>query len=650
MRISRVIIKNFRAIEQLDLALDQNTVLIGENGVGKSCVIKAIDKFFAKSVAIKSSDFNDGNTNEPITVSLTFSDFSQSEQETFGARIHNGSMSVTRKILHSAPPRENGKYFGLTPRHTPFQEIRDTEGAVPRRQAYNNLRGQEDYADLPDATNDGQVQAGLLEWEAAHPDRCELGEDDGQFFGFSNVGRGLLQRHISFVFVPAVRDAASDAADKSGTVAHQIIELLVKTVVERREDFRAWKAQAEIAYQQLVDPENLGELSELSGELSATLQTYYNESSIDLQWQPAGEFHASLPAADVLLTEKGHTGPVEGKGHGLQRAFVFTLLQHLAKALHNQPDGNEEDAEPDEDLGDHTLILAIEEPELYQHPTKQRHFSRILSELASGGLAGVIGSNQVLVCSHSPLFISMDRFADIRLARRALNEDGSRPLEVSFVSEQQVCDRLNDVLQLEGNNVYLPDLLAARLHILDPLVAEGFFANLAVLVEGAGDTAAVIAAANARNVDLEALGIAILPVGGKLNLARPLAIFELFGIPTYTIFDCDINLGADDRHPEANIAIQKFAGEAEPVECRTYVGDRFASFERDLERVLRDEFGEVFETELGKARHKYFLKNKRILKNPVVLSEVLRGCYQVDASSETFESIIDKIVELRAQH
>jgi len=650
MRLSRVVVENFRAIENLDLTLDRHIVLIGENGVGKSCVIKAIDKFFAKSVSVKSSDFHNGNTNEPIRVSLTFAEFSQSERETFGARIHNGTMSVTRKLLHSASPRENGKYYGLTPRHGPFQAIRETEGAVPRRQAYMSLREQEGYEGLPQATNDGQVQSGLNDWETAHQDLCELGEDDGQFFGFSNVGRGLLQRHISFVFVPAVRDASSDAADKSGTVAHQIIELLVKTVVEQRADFRAWKEQAEIAYQELVDPENLGELSDLSGELSATLQTYYNESSIDLQWQPAGEFQASLPAADVLLTEKGYTGPIDGKGHGLQRAFVFTLLQHLAKALHSQPEGEDEDLEPEADLEDHTLILAIEEPELYQHPTKQRHFSRILSELANGVLAGVIGSNQVLVCSHSPLFISMDRFSDIRLARRHLLDDGTRPLEVSSVSEQQVCDRVNDVLQLQGNDVYLPDLLAARLHILDPLVAEGFFATLAVLVEGAGDKAAVIAAANARGTDLESLGIAVLPVGGKLNLSRPQAIFELFGIPTYTIFDSDINLGEDDQHPETNVAIQKLAGEPEPVECRTFVGDRFASFERDLEKVLRDDFGEVLNTELGKARHKYFLKNRRILKNPVILSEVLRGCYHADASSQTFENIVDKIIELSGQN
>ena len=123
MRLSRVVIENFRAIEFLDVTLDRLTVLIGENGVGKSCVIKAIDLFFAKSINISPTDFHNGNINEPIKISLTFSDLSVAELETFGARVHDGEMSVSRKIVHGVPLRENGKYFGLTPRHAPFQAV-----------------------------------------------------------------------------------------------------------------------------------------------------------------------------------------------------------------------------------------------------------------------------------------------------------------------------------------------------------------------------------------------------------------------------------------------------------------------------------------------------------------------------------------------
>ena len=557
-------------------------------------------------------------------------------------------MSVTRKFVADAPAKDNGKYYGLTPRNHRFQtELRSISSAVERRKAYNALRLEPGFDDLATATNDAMVQSGMEAWEKAHPDQCALSEDDGQFFGFANVGRGLLQRYVSFVFVPAVRDASSDAADKSGTVAHQLIELLVKTVVEQRDDFKKWKAEAEETYAKLVDPENLGELTELSESLTGTLTSYYEETSIDLQWKPAGEFQASLPAADILLTEKGYKGPVEGKGHGLQRAFVFTLLQHLARALHTTDAQVSEatDIEPIEiDEGSHTLILAIEEPELYQHPTKQRHFAKVLAQLAGGGLAGVIDSNQVIICSHSPLFVSMDRFSDIRIVRRANNE--GRNLVVNAVSEQEVCEYINNNLHLEGAAEFQPDLLATRLHILDPLVAEGFFASTAVVVEGPGDKAALTAAAYANGIDLEGKGIAILPVHGKTNIAKPLAVFKLFGIPTYAIFDSDQDLKQDNQRPEVNMGIQRMQYEQDPQEFRTYVGAAFGSFKDNLEKTLKSDLGETLDKELEKASYKYGLNAKRLMKNPIALGEILSNCYKAGAKCKTLDLIVSNIASL----
>src|SRR5690606_28365701 len=69
------------------------------------------------------------------------------------------------------------------------------------------------------------------------------------------------------------------------------------------------------------------------------------------------------------------------------------------------------------------LVLAIEEPEVYQHPTKQRHFASVLTALSSGALPGVAATTQVIFASHSPLFVSTDRFDEIRLCRRTLVED-----------------------------------------------------------------------------------------------------------------------------------------------------------------------------------------------------------------------------------
>jgi putative ATP-dependent endonuclease of the OLD family len=558
-------------------------------------------------------------------------------------------MVVSRLLVAGAAPRENGRYYGQAPRHTAFQGVRAIQGAVPRRNAFNALRDQASYEELPVGTSEAQVLAAMEEWEAGHPDECVLDRDDGQFFGFSNVGRGILQKFVSFVFVPAVRDAAADSTDKGSSVIAQLIELLVKTVVQKREDFKKWQEATTEQYKQLVSPENLGELGDLSEILTATLTKFYSDTGVDLAWQPPAEFQFALPAADVSLTEQGYTGPVEGKGHGLQRAFIFTILQHLADAIRAQPAAAEE--EEVEGAGDqetsHSLILAIEEPELYQHPTKQRHLARVLAEISAGKIAGVMSQTQILICSHSPYFISTERFHEIRLGRRYAGEGEQKGrFVISQVFDQQVCDLLNETLQLEGGDQYNTDNLIPKLHILDPLVAEGFFASVAVLVEGVGDRAALTAVANAKGVDFEASGIALLPVGGKLNLARPHAVFSLFGIPVYAVFDSDENLAPANQHPEANIGVQRLSLEGEPIEFRTFVGNRYASFDTCLERVLATELGDEFEIQIGLAREKYGLPKERLLKSPVSFSEIVRGCMNAGSESPTLNEIVNRIFAL----
>lgn len=477
MRLVRAHIRNFRAISDLEVDLSQHTIFIGANGVGKSCVLKGIDKFFSKSANVSIEDFHEKNTQDPISITLTFRDFSANEADVFGAKIHNNEMTVSRVFHSGAASRDNGKYFGLSLRNEQIQQVRAIEGALPRRTALNALAGTEGFEDLAQAANAAQVAENMEAWEAAHPGRCVLLQDDGQFFGFSNVARGALGKYLSFVFIPAVRDASTDSQDSRGSVINQLIELLVKSVVQKREDIRQWQAEASEKYKELVSPENLGELGELAGNLTETLKIFYNDTGVDLAWRPPEDLQVALPLADVALLEQGYKGPVENKGHGLQRAFIFTLLQHLAKALSVSPDELEGDEEnlPEGEPVSHSVILAIEEPELYQHPVKQRHVSKVLEQISGGHIPGVMSQTQVILCSHSPHFVSTERFDDLRLARREPKEEGAPPqCAVRRVSYEEV------IIDLDGAYLTAPgghdsEGLKARLHTLDQTVNEGFF-------------------------------------------------------------------------------------------------------------------------------------------------------------------------------
>jgi putative ATP-dependent endonuclease of the OLD family len=667
MRLKSIRVRNFRLIEDLRVELDPQTAILGGNGCGKSTLLRAMDRFYGQQTTMSADDFFGKDLTRAIEIELTFKDFNQQESELFKSRIHNGGMTVTR-VFEADGGKGNGRYYGSTLRHPGFDVIRSAEGRAKTAE-YSKLRnGGGIYADLPSVTRIDQLSEALEGWERDRPELCELARDDGQFFGFTNVAKGALQRATNFVFVPAVRDAAVDSIDAKGSVIARLMELVVKSAIQKRQDIKAFQEKVSSEFRAITDPAQLPELNRLAVLLSDTLKRFYDEAAVALEWKEVDDFVIPLPAADVFLEDDGFRGPVDRKGHGLQRAFILTLLQHLAGASVSLED---ESASPDSHVsGDEGsqalqgaitamqrempgLILAIEEPELYQHPIKQRHFARVLGELSAGRIPGAAGTTQVIFASHSPLFVSMERFQEIRIARRIdSSKDGLKTCNIRSASLSAVARSLERA-QRAAENSYNATTLAARLHILGPELAEGFFANLVVLVEGVSDRAAILATASLAQIDFESLGVAVLPVGGKTNLDRPTLIFSEFEIPTYLIWDCDSGDSSErEKSISVNRSLQRIC-EVEEVDIKdffTLAGDDYSCFEDKLETTLKDEIGAEFQGILDAVKSDYGIsKNKDALKTPIITSRLLNEAASRGFRCKTLESIVGRIVEMRSR-
>lgn len=665
MILKSVRVRNFRALRDAEVELGNHTAILGGNGAGKSTILRAIERFYAPATTVEGDDFFGRHLDRPIEISLTFKDFNEDEIERFGERIEGGEMTVTR-VFDASAGRANGRYYGSTRQYPPFAAIRTMDGtAVDRRQRFNALAGD---LGLNQARNAGEVDAQMSAWEQEHRDECVLTPDDGQFFGFSNVARGNLQKSTSFVFIPAVRDASADSVDARGAVVARLMELVVRSAVQRRADVRSFQSRVSTEYRELVDPTHLPELRDLSDGLTETLRDFYAEAGVTLRWRPPEDFAVPLPNADVLLDEDGFEGPVDRKGHGLQRAFIVTLLQHLAwagSADANAPPVAQDAANAIEPLamdeaGSTTataetptepyvlpgLILAIEEPELYQHPTKQRHFARVLQRLSDGSLPGVAARTQVLFASHSPLFVALNRFDEVRLARRhAFEESGERECRLATSSLENVAARLEQA-HLAQPGSFTAAALRSRLHIIGPELAEGFFADLVVLVEGVSDRAALFAAASIDGIDLEASGIAVLCADGKSKMDRPAAIFMELGIPVYIVFDCDLG---SQNEVSTNRALQRLCGEADVLDSACRVTPNYACFANKLERRLRDDLTEaVFDAQVLRVQTEHGIQRDEVLKTPFAMSDALRGANLAGHKSSMLSDIVAAIVARRS--
>ena len=586
MLINSIRVQNFRCIRDETLPCEQLTALIGPNGSGKSSFLRALDMFYTPGARYTEDDFYDRDTSQDIIITITFTDLTKDEKKLFQKYVEGGKLTV-EKEMKWPPSKGNQKYYGTSLQNPEFDSFRSATGANLRRE-YNKLR-EDKYSDLSEYTNKDDAEKALQTWEESHPDQCLRRRDEGQFFGFKEVGEAHLERFTRFIPIPAVRDASEDAAEGKGTPLTEIMDLVVRSVLAQRKEIIELQEGTQKQYEQIVDPTKLAELQTLERGLSDTLKTYVPDAGVKLTWLTGAVIEIPMPRADIKLVEDEYPSSVERTGHGLQRAFILTMLQHLAVAQAPvQEDMGDKENEMDEvpaeqpSLKVPNLIMGIEEPELYQHPNRQRHLSKII-EKADGKPEGT----------------------------------------------------------------YTGKTLEPRLQtLMTPWMNEGFFADVAVLVEGEEDRAAILGVATAMEYDLESRGISVIPCMGKNNLDRPTAIFSKLQIPVYVIWDSDYE--GKNAKPEDNHRLLRLFDQ--PIEdWPENVTEQFACFKRTLSDTLRTEIGDhLYDDTLEACCKRLCLTRKKdAVKNPQAIQEIIKEAQKQGKSSKTLGNIISKIVALR---
>jgi hypothetical protein len=356
----------------------------------------------------------------------------------------------------------------------------------------------------------------LHEYENAHPDQLELIPSEDQFYGFSR-GTNRLAKHIQWVFVPAVKEASLEDTEARNTALGQLLARTVRSKVSFDDDLQELRQDARKRYAELLKGQQ-HVLQEVSASLTNRLtQWAHPDAKLTLEWaeDPEKSVRIEEPFAQARTGDGDFLGRVARMGHGLQRSFLLALLQELS--------GGGADQGP-------TLLLACEEPELYQHPPQARHLSHVLKTLSES-------NSQVIVTTHSPLFVSGDGFEDVRLVRRDSRSGASTCQHVTF---DQIIEKTADI---RGEPIPIPTTgQIAKLHQeLQPAINEIFFAQCVILAEGMEDVGYITTYLNLLGYDDEfrRLGGHIVPVSGKSHLLLPCVILRELGVPVFVVFDSD---------------------------------------------------------------------------------------------------------------
>ena len=640
MIINELRVKNYRSIKDATLTLGKLTALVGRNGAGKSNFLNALELFFDRSAKPDEKDYHGGNVNENIEIGLTFVELSPSDLETFAPYVHSDELHVIRLFGGD----HQGTYHGERMQHRGFDQVRREVRWQAKRETYKRLRESCGY-DLRNATSADAIETALRTWEDTHPSDCELARDDGRFFGATNVGGGKLTASVEYLPVPAIRDAQEDATDRPKSTIAQIVDLVVRARLDDNSEWKDLQNATKEKYESVINRFARSAVPELADALTRRLEEFAPSNKVMLSLSGGDALKIPLPTAQVELTEDDYTTTVNRSGHGLQRAFIFAALHELTQLMKmRQSEANSErPIEESENGMGATLLLAVEEPELYQHPARQRLIFKTLRGLANQAIGGPIGRVQVIFTTHSPHFVSLDRCDDVRLIKKV---DCGDALVMSTGAHRADVGNMASRLQVARHSAepFTADSLRPRLTaVMNPWVNEGFFARVVVLVEGETDRSVLRATASHMGYDFDGLDVAVIPCIGKTNLASPLAAFQDLEIPCYVVWDGDKHK-KKDRHPETNELLMRLLG-LEPEAFPCFVNEVATCFSDKLEATLKTEWGcEAFQSAFRKARQELGLEASS--KNQLVYEKAIGYAQAEGASSETLESIVNAIVAL----
>ncbi len=276
---------------------------------------------------------------------------------------------------------------------------------------------------------------------------------DGKLGGGNNSSH-FVSVFPEVIYIPAVKNASDELKNSSDNM--KTLTTLYKDIIHSLDEYSVAEEKTK-KLQEKINQHDDEKIKYFESEV----QTFLNDVTstkinFKVDVQPMDEIVST--SVSPFFNYNGIETGIDFQGNGVQRTFIVSILKGFRKFKSKYPSDKKEQS-----LYKRSLIVAIEEPELYLHPQIAKVFKDTLYSLADDNLF------QVIATSHSPNFIDLSK-PNRTLAKLSLDKN-------KLVSVAQVS---SDIYGMETDDI---ERFQALLKF-NPYVNEVFFADHAILVEG----------------------------------------------------------------------------------------------------------------------------------------------------------------------
>ncbi|MFA6089742.1 MAG: AAA family ATPase [Candidatus Woesearchaeota archaeon] len=230
-----------------------------------------------------------------------------------------------------------------------------------------------------------------------------------------------------------------------------------------------------------------------------------------------------------MLEVKAKNRDIQDSGQGIQYSFLIILFI-LEKIINIFNYKNNEDRICKEEDGKQSisLVLALDEPEVHQHPYMQRNLIKSIKSIIENKNESFLGlikehfdldsiNGQILIVTHSPNII-LSNYKNI----------------VRFY-------KTKDIVQVKsGAQIELEESKEKHLLMHFDSFKEAFFSRGVILVEGKTEEGLIPYWAEKSGIDFDELGICLISVDGAGGIKPLLFLCNEFKIPYVAIMDKDV--------------------------------------------------------------------------------------------------------------